>query len=260
MEKMAREARHSARCPVARPGRGAPALGDRRGAGLGELAEVLAGQVVRREALLRLARDQGLQDAHPRAAVAVPRVHAVRDLRRRAAQARCAAVEASAPSERSIHDLMLLPIERLRSFFATLELPAPLDEATDLLLTEIRDANRVSRRGGTELSHPRSPVAHALGRRGAANQSHDRARNVARQHAVRARRAVDRPASARHGPGDRRHEEAARRRQLARRRRARSADHVRGGSDPRHGTGAGRARRTDRVLWGARRAEARRIR
>jgi excinuclease ABC subunit A len=38
----------------------------------------------------------------------------------------------------SIHDLMLLPIERLRTFFAALELPAPLDEATDLLLTEIR--------------------------------------------------------------------------------------------------------------------------
>ena len=38
----------------------------------------------------------------------------------------------------SIHDLMLLPVERLRTFFAALELPAPLDEATDLLLTEIR--------------------------------------------------------------------------------------------------------------------------
>jgi excinuclease ABC subunit A len=41
-------------------------------------------------------------------------------------------------AQHSIHDLMLLPIERLRTFFATLELPAPLDEATDLLLTEIR--------------------------------------------------------------------------------------------------------------------------
>ncbi|MBI2312868.1 MAG: excinuclease ABC subunit UvrA [Betaproteobacteria bacterium] len=38
----------------------------------------------------------------------------------------------------AIHDLMLLPIDRCRDFFAGLHLPAPLDEATDLLLTEIR--------------------------------------------------------------------------------------------------------------------------
>ncbi len=38
----------------------------------------------------------------------------------------------------SIHDLMLLPIERCRDFFARLALPAPLDEAADLLLGEIR--------------------------------------------------------------------------------------------------------------------------
>ncbi|MBI2295547.1 MAG: excinuclease ABC subunit UvrA, partial [Betaproteobacteria bacterium] len=38
----------------------------------------------------------------------------------------------------SVHDLMLLPIERTRAFFENLHLPAPLDEATDLLLTEIR--------------------------------------------------------------------------------------------------------------------------
>ncbi len=38
----------------------------------------------------------------------------------------------------SVHDLMLLPIERCRAFFDSLHLPAPLDQATDLLLTEIR--------------------------------------------------------------------------------------------------------------------------
>jgi len=38
----------------------------------------------------------------------------------------------------SIHDLMLLPIERACEFFDKLELPKPFDEATDLLLTEIR--------------------------------------------------------------------------------------------------------------------------
>ncbi|MFT4103426.1 MAG: excinuclease ABC subunit UvrA, partial [Burkholderiaceae bacterium] len=36
------------------------------------------------------------------------------------------------------HDLMLLPIDRVKGFFDRLALPAPLDEATDLLLTELR--------------------------------------------------------------------------------------------------------------------------
>src|SRR5437660_189030 len=38
----------------------------------------------------------------------------------------------------NVHDMMLMSIERLRAFFEELHLPAPLDEATDLLLTEIR--------------------------------------------------------------------------------------------------------------------------
>ncbi len=38
----------------------------------------------------------------------------------------------------SLHDLMLLPIAAVRRFFAELHLPAPLDEATELLVTEIR--------------------------------------------------------------------------------------------------------------------------
>ena len=38
----------------------------------------------------------------------------------------------------TIHDLMLLPLDRVREFFTTLALPAPLDEATDLLVGEIR--------------------------------------------------------------------------------------------------------------------------
>ncbi|HEY2678287.1 MAG TPA: excinuclease ABC subunit UvrA [Steroidobacteraceae bacterium] len=37
-----------------------------------------------------------------------------------------------------IRELMLLPIDRCRRFFESLALPAPLDEATDLLLREIR--------------------------------------------------------------------------------------------------------------------------
>src|SRR5881227_2241771 len=38
----------------------------------------------------------------------------------------------------SIHDLMLLPVERSHEFFRKLTLPRPLDEATALLLAEIR--------------------------------------------------------------------------------------------------------------------------
>ena len=38
----------------------------------------------------------------------------------------------------NVHDLMLLPIERVRDFFARLRLDGNLDEATDLLLAEIR--------------------------------------------------------------------------------------------------------------------------
>ena len=38
----------------------------------------------------------------------------------------------------TIHELMLMPVERVRDFFAALTLPAPLDEATDLLVGEIR--------------------------------------------------------------------------------------------------------------------------
>ncbi len=38
----------------------------------------------------------------------------------------------------TIHDVMLLPLERACDFFRRLELPQPLDEATDLLLGEIR--------------------------------------------------------------------------------------------------------------------------
>ncbi|HEX3845593.1 MAG TPA: hypothetical protein VHV80_14655 [Steroidobacteraceae bacterium] len=38
----------------------------------------------------------------------------------------------------SIHDVMLMPVERAREFFRELQLPRPLDEARDLLLGEIR--------------------------------------------------------------------------------------------------------------------------
>jgi len=42
----------------------------------------------------------------------------------------------------NIHDVMCLPIERASDFFRRLHLPAPLDEATDLLLGEVRSRLR----------------------------------------------------------------------------------------------------------------------
>jgi hypothetical protein len=69
------------------------------------------------EALLRLAGEQGLQDAHPRAAVEVSQLHGVPGLPRRAAQARRAAVAAGRRAARgrragyNIHELVL-PADR----------------------------------------------------------------------------------------------------------------------------------------------------
>ena len=64
----------------------------------------------------------------------------------------------------TVHDLVLLPAERTRAFFENLHLPAPLDEATDLLLTEIRARCATSRRSASATSRStasraRSPAA-----------------------------------------------------------------------------------------------------
>jgi len=39
---------------------------------------------------------------------------------------------------RTVHDLVLMSLDKSRAFFETLKLPAPLDEAADLLLSEVR--------------------------------------------------------------------------------------------------------------------------
>ena len=69
----------------------------RRGARLGHqrlagLERQVAKPVVRRQALLRLSGIEGVQDAYSRAAVQVPQLYAVRNLRRRAPENRIAAV------------------------------------------------------------------------------------------------------------------------------------------------------------------------
>ena len=84
-----RRGRHSARHAVGAAHAEPARLGDR---GHAQLEGQLEHAVVRRAALLRVSREQGLQDAHPRALVEVPQLHAVWRVRRRAAQARGAAV------------------------------------------------------------------------------------------------------------------------------------------------------------------------
>ena len=147
---------------------------------------------------------------------------------------------------RSIHDLMLLPLDRVKRFFRE-DIDASRTGHGSAAHGDPHAAELPLRRR-PRLPDARPPVAHALGRRSAAHQPHHRARHLAGQHAVRARRAVDRPAPARHGPRHRRDEAPARRRQLAGGGRARPADHVRRRPHPRHRPGAGRARRRDRVL------------
>src|SRR5690242_14054486 len=78
------KARDSARYAVARAHREAAALGAGGRARMGELAQVVAGYMVWRGPVLQVARDQGVQDARPRAAVEVPRVYPVQCMRRRA--------------------------------------------------------------------------------------------------------------------------------------------------------------------------------
>ncbi len=251
---------------------------------MGELEKILAGHLVRRRALLPLAGDQGLQDARARALVALPCLHALRGLRRRAPQARRAAVARRDEGGRGSRTRSRAAFPAARRQVRpreTARTPRPHgarpDAAARRAYTRVLrrpSLTRTARRGHRSASHrnpravallargrarlpdPRPPVAHALRRRGAAHQPHHGARHLARQHAVRAGRAFDRPASARHGPRDRRDAAPARRRQLARRGRARSADHAAGRPPHGHGPGTGRARRRDRFLRHARRAEA----
>ena len=67
-----RSRRHSARHALEQADRGAAALGDRRRTGMERAVEQA---VVRHPAFLRLSGEQGVQDAHPGAAVQVPQLY-----------------------------------------------------------------------------------------------------------------------------------------------------------------------------------------
>ena len=152
----------------------------------------------------------------------------------------------------NVHDLMLLSLDARRAFFDDAEAAGAARRGRGPAAGRGARALRLSVRSGPRLSHARSPVAHAVGRRSPAHQSDHRARHLAGQHAVRARRAVDRPASARHAARDAGDASAARCRQFAGGGGTRSADHAGGGPHPRPGPGRRRARRRDRGLRHAR--------
>ena len=152
-------------------------------------------------------------------------------------------------SGHNFHDLALLPAHRCRKVFAQLRLPSPFTEADDLLLAEVRARLGYLCDVGLGLPVTGSPVAHAVGRRGATHQPDHGAGHVAGKHAVRARRALHWAASARHVARDWRDAPAARCWQHLAGGGARSTDHGRGRSHHRHGTGRGRARRRHCVQW-----------
>ena len=81
----------------------------------------------------------------------------------------------------SVHDVMLLPIERVRLFFDKLSFTGALDAATDLLMTEVR-APEVPVRRGPGLPDAGSPEPHAVRRRGAAHQPDHGAGHLAGEH------------------------------------------------------------------------------
>ena len=148
---------------------------------------------------------------------------------------------------------MLLPVERAREFFRSLQLPRPLDEATELLLGEIRA--RFSYLGDVGLGYltlDRQSRTLSGGEVQRINLTTALGTSLVNTLFV-LDEPSHRPASARHERVIERDEAAARCRQHAGRGRARPADHAGGRPHPRHGPGRRRARRRDRVLRHARR-------
>jgi hypothetical protein len=238
-----RGGRHPARHRLEPVDAGAARLRHRR---LAELVGPVEQAVVRRAPLLRVPREQGVQDAHPCAAVQVPQLHALRQLRRCAPGPGSAAVATGSKGRgrrrarafKALHaagrGLVAGPARGLAG-------PAPARpdagarRAAAPLLRRPGTARRRRRparppapaarrdphatalpvRCRPGLPEPGPPEPFAVGRRGAAHQPDDRARHLAGQYAVRARRAQHRPAPARHGAHRRGHAPPARRRQYA---------------------------------------------
>ena len=160
---------------------------------------------------------------------------------------------------KSIHDLMLLPIST-DARVSSMRAPRPLDEATDLLLNEIRTRLRyLCDVGLGYLTLDRQSRTLSGGEVQRINLTTALGTSLVNTLFV-----LDEPSIGLH-PRDmgrvidvmKRLRDAG---NYAGRGRARPADHVRRRPHPRHGPGAGRARRRDRVLRPAREAAGRRTR
>jgi excinuclease ABC subunit A len=152
-----------------------------------------------------------------------------------------------------LHDLMLLPLDRLRRFFESMtQLPNVAanegeTQGAEAALRGNHHPAEVPVRRRHRLPHAGPPEPHAQRRRGAAHQPDHGAGHLAGEHAVRAGRAQHRPAPARHAPHHQGHAAPARRRQHAGGGGARPGRDAGGRPHDRHGPWPGRARRTDRV-------------
>ena len=215
-------------------------------------------EVVRRAEVLRVAGGQELPHAHPGAPVEVPRLPALPLLRRGPAEARGAAVadrrgEALDPRR---HAHAHLPVPRALRRPCP---PGPPGRGDRAAPRGDQDPVRLPGGRGAGIPHAGQAVAHPLGRRGAADQPDHRAGHLAREHAVRARRAEHRASPPRHRAADRSSHAAAGRGQHHPRRRARPRRDP--GRRPRagHGPRPRRAGRAHRVLRHARAAPGERV-
>ena len=109
----------------------------------------------------------------------------------------------SASPARPIADVNRLPIARGAPLLRPSSPSAGQDarRSPRLILAEVQSRLALPGRGRARVPDARPPVAHAVRRRARARRPDDRRRLVAREHALRARRAVDRPPPARHRSG-----------------------------------------------------------
>jgi excinuclease ABC subunit A len=89
---------------------------------------------------------------------------------------------ARSPARPGLHDLMQLPIDRLRASSTPAACPTLLDEALKLLLDEMRTRLKIPVRRGPALPDAGPAEPHAQRRRGAAHQPDHRAGHLAGQH------------------------------------------------------------------------------
>ena len=157
-----------------------------------------AGAQVRRTArVLRLAGATKIQDAPARVSQPLAELSALPGLRRHAVAARGAGDASRRPQHRRS---LRTENSRRRSIFSAI-CRCPTGNATVGRIDAGAGASRGSvswRRSGLRLSHARSHAAHAQRRRSAARFAHQCPGLEPGQHALRARRAVGRPASGRH--------------------------------------------------------------